>query len=289
LVLKALKRYNFEKIIFKVSLEQPKCLFCTSSDLSKEHVFPVWLRGYVDETNLEGTGFWNFGDESLENIIQNSLTSGKKESSYGYTTNIVCRDCNNTWMSDLETKAKSILISEDKLLDSLPNDLSEPDTYNMALWLIVKAVLFSNKNFSNVHEFRQEFFNDIKLKKINPGFIVEYARANNSKFDFGVSKGIIDESMLKLKRIEINNAKEMTANFFTFSLQLNYLLFRVSYLNPKLPFDRESIIIRTKSLFPYHSKLRHQESEISEKILSDIITNKLELPFFNTALMLVEK
>jgi hypothetical protein len=44
---------------------------------------------------------------------------GKKESSHGYTTKLVCSNCNNTWMSELEQKAKNILVKEYNLIGVL--------------------------------------------------------------------------------------------------------------------------------------------------------------------------
>jgi len=58
------------------------------------------------------------GDEPFKDMMDSSLTPGKQESSKGYTTNLVCTNCNNTWMSRLENQVKQILVKNNKIIES---------------------------------------------------------------------------------------------------------------------------------------------------------------------------
>lgn len=191
---------NDEKVIFSIAFEKPKCLFCQSEDLSKEHIFPKWFRPYIPQTIFEGFQFSNFGDESLKSILEKATSQGKKENSHGYTTKLVCRDCNSTWMSRLESEAKEILIQNDRLITSISNNISESHAIRLSHWLIVKSLLLSNKLSSNVHQMKQSLFSALLNSQIPEGFLVETISAENSKLNFYVSKGLIQEKLLQLKK-----------------------------------------------------------------------------------------
>jgi hypothetical protein len=90
---------NDEKIIFSIAFEPPKCLFCRSAEVSKEHIFPKWLRPFIKETTFDGTVFSNFGNETLDKVFKSATTKGKKESSHGFTAKLACIGCNTGWMS----------------------------------------------------------------------------------------------------------------------------------------------------------------------------------------------
>jgi hypothetical protein len=249
----------------------------------------VWLRPFVDETTLEGTQFSKFGDESLESVMNSSTTLGKKESSHGFTAKLVCTECNNTWMSKLENEVKSILIKDNKLLDSIPNNISKNDSDILSCWLIVKALLFSNKIFSNIHMFKKSVFENIKNRNIDSGFLIEMTSAFKPKFDFFVGKGLLHDNLIRLKKIQMEHGKEMVANFFTCSIQLNHLLFRISYLEPDVPFKREVTLKKTMTLFPFGNQTINNENKEEDKIWEKVVSDDLELYLFGMGLMLVEK
>lgn len=279
---------NNEKIIFQISFESPKCLFCQSHDISKEHIFPKWLRPYLEETTFEGTVFSNFGDESVENVMGSSTTHGRKESSHGFTAKLVCLTCNNTWMSQLENELKSILINKNILRNCIPENITKQDAKTLSIWLIVKALLLSNKTQSNIHLIPNRIFESLKNKEIDSGFLVETSSVQKSKFDFYIGKGLLHDNLIKLREIPIERAKEMTTNFFTCSIQLNHLLFRISYLEPSLPFKRETTLRQTKKLYPFEEKINHKVLQNDKEIWDNVVINGLELYLFGMGLILVE-
>ena len=125
-------------------------------------------------------------------------------------------------------------------------------------------------------------------EKINPGFLVETTTAKNSKFDFNVGKGLLQDRMLHLKKIPLELGKEMAANFFTCSIQLDYLLFRISYLEPDIPLRRETTLKDTMKLHPYKEELLHRKIDNGNEIWKSVAENNFELHLFALGLILVD-
>lgn len=282
------KLKNDEKIIFKISFDSPRCLFCQSDNISKEHIFPIWIRPFLKETTFDGLRFSNFGDETLKRVLASSTTDGKKESSHGYTTKLVCEDCNNTWLSQLENKVKNILVNENQLIHSIPEDIPVKDAKFLSLWLITKALLLSNKMYSNIHLIKKQIFEDLKGKKINAGFLVEATTAVKPRFNFIIGKGLLNDGRIKLKKIAKEPGKQMAANLLTCSIQLNHLLFRVSYILTDIPLVRETSLKETQILFPYRAVIQHRLIKNRDKLWQKTIDDDLELHLFAHTLLLVE-
>jgi len=282
---------NNEKIVFKISFDFPKCLFCQSNNLGKEHIIPKWIIPYLEKTIFEPIEYSDFGDETFESIMESPLTLGKKESSHGFTAHdLVCVSCNNTWMSKLENEVKSILINENKLIKCIPNHISQEESKTLSVWLIVKALLLSNKMHSNSHLIPQRIFSNLMNRNIGEGFLVESSSADAAKVDFHLGKGILHKNLIKTKKISIDRAIEMTSNFFTCSIQLNHLLFRISYLEPTLPFDRITVLKETFKLYPFNCETtKHFKIEDDDKFCKNFAEKGLELLLFDEGLILVEK
>jgi hypothetical protein len=277
---------NKEKILLKISFSSPKCLFCNSPQTSKEHIFSKWLRPHLPETILEGTQFMRLGDEPFKDMMDSSLTPGKKESSKGYTTDLVCTNCNNTWMSKLENQVKQILVKNNKLIDNIPADISKSEANILSQWLILKALLLSNKVASNIHELPQKIFSDLKDGNLDNGFIVEFSKAENNKLDFAIIKGSLNDKLFILRKIPLNIAKEMANNLFICCIHLGNMMFRVSYLDNKIPLKRISTLYNTFTLFPFNGKIDHKEFSNSNEFLKNLANKDLEIHLFSHGLLL---
>ena len=81
---------------------QRKCIFCGNTDLSKEHIFAQWLLkelGIMDNTvKMTHVGF--VGEISNRQHPFSKLVNG-----------LVCKRCNNGWMSDLEGQCQQHIIN----------------------------------------------------------------------------------------------------------------------------------------------------------------------------------
>jgi hypothetical protein len=94
---------------------QGGCIFCSGFGLSKEHVWPAWLqkvlpKNFQRREHQVGIGLRAFTqvgfDESSERGRLANVGDPLTQQLY-----VVCKRCNNGWMSELQTEAKQILIS----------------------------------------------------------------------------------------------------------------------------------------------------------------------------------
>ncbi|MCX4745195.1 hypothetical protein OG455_06615 [Kitasatospora sp. NBC_01287] len=75
-----------------------KCLFCSSNADSAEHIFADWLhRAYG-------------GGEGVRTWTVDGTPVTEKGGPFSKKLKIVCRPCNNVWMSSMEEKAKPALV-----------------------------------------------------------------------------------------------------------------------------------------------------------------------------------
>jgi hypothetical protein len=155
--------------------------------------------------------------------------------------------------------------------------------------LTVKALLLSNKTFSNIHEIKNDVFEKLMKGEIDEGFLIEVTEADNAKFDFQIGRGLVFPELLKLEKISNKIGSEMASNFFTCVIQLNHLLFRVSYLDKNIPLDRETTLRKTIKLFPYQSKTSHREVKDAEGQWASVSKSKLEMHLFAVGILLVER
>jgi hypothetical protein len=278
-----------EYIGFHLSFgETRKCLFCQSEELSKEHIFPKWIRPYVVHKVFEGTRFNLHNGENLLNVLKSATTSGKKVSSEGYTTDLVCVTCNNEWLSVLEERAKEILVRDDKIVEVLPDTLSNEQILDLSRWLVIKGLLLTLRTCTNIHQFPYKTFESLKGGRIDDGFLVEVVTADRSNFDFFVGKGPFHEGLIKTDKILRDRAVEMCSNFFTCTLQFQNILFRITYLDPSLPFKRESTLKKTRAIYPLGFKLQHEIISNDGEQWVQISKDNLEWLMFGIAIRLVE-
>jgi hypothetical protein len=118
----------------------PRCIFCERKDLSREHVWPVWMHELIRK---EGLG------KHIQRLVSTSPSSpnisGEKYSieRQGAVTTVelkaVCeRHCNNGWMSGLETKVIPILTP---LLLGQPFALGKYHQEILATWIAMKLMV----------------------------------------------------------------------------------------------------------------------------------------------------
>lgn len=79
-----------------------KCIFCGKQEkLTKEHVFPNWLSNLYKNNDLVINEF--VGDTNLKWLSK----------IFQHKARVVCKDCNNGWMSDLEKSVIPIIKKND--------------------------------------------------------------------------------------------------------------------------------------------------------------------------------
>ncbi len=102
------------------------CMFCGGKPLTKEHIFPEWLRDAipvavtkVTATGMDDTPKWS-------------------QNTFDIESRIVCGPCNSGWMSDLESVCAPLL--SDPILFATPWLLTDADQHSLAMWATKTAM-----------------------------------------------------------------------------------------------------------------------------------------------------
>src|ERR1700686_3311512 len=148
------------------------CLFCSkpSKTRSKEHILPQWLWPYVGMTKvslIRSVHKGRVGSTSSQPFVIKEL--GNKAIGT-FLEGRVCKQCNNGWMSRLETKVKPLLLF---LLDNatLVDELPIEDRKMLALWAVKTSLLAISPSVAS-RNVPAEHFNAIKQGIISPGISV---------------------------------------------------------------------------------------------------------------------
>ena len=96
-----------------------QCIFCERGRLSREHFWSEWMHPYLNSTATSRVLF-------SETFTRRTVSLGRRVREMlgpviKTKLRVVCRPCNNTWMSQLENEVKPTL---------LPLMLGEPGTLN---------------------------------------------------------------------------------------------------------------------------------------------------------------
>jgi hypothetical protein len=120
----------------KLRLPTPsrRCIFCNASGVTIEHVWPKWLRAYVPATAkqhaaLSGLIHRQHSERAIRRWAGDPQSRGIKA---------VCRGCNGGWMSQLEERAKPVLLP---LLAGQPRVLSQDDQRVLASWATMHVMV----------------------------------------------------------------------------------------------------------------------------------------------------
>jgi len=92
-----------------------RCIFCdgaSGTSLSKEHVFPAWLRRVFPrsptDTHTHGTVSWiDLAQGGLAPVTNQRQRQGQASTR---KVRVVCEQCNNGWLSAMEVRTKPLLL-----------------------------------------------------------------------------------------------------------------------------------------------------------------------------------
>jgi hypothetical protein len=105
------------------------CVFCGGSANSNEHAFPRWLADLVP------------GEAPLTMRRSGKRPASWESSGLDVRVKQVCRECNNTWMSELETRSRP-LVSE-LATDARTAPLSHAEQITLSAWLYKTAIMLA--------------------------------------------------------------------------------------------------------------------------------------------------
>ncbi|MDB2414187.1 hypothetical protein N9W34_00270 [Rickettsiales bacterium] len=113
------------------------CIFCNRTrKKSKEHIWPEWMHTFLpiigDANNTSEVNTFKWKEQ----------TGAKKLKRQGHLTTkklrVVCEDCNNGWMSKIESEAKPIL---EKILKNEEFHICAQKQNILALWVTLKSIV----------------------------------------------------------------------------------------------------------------------------------------------------
>lgn len=113
----------------------PQCLFCDATKLTQEHLWPDWVvarfRHLVEPAHGKFTSTIARADGR---VIFRPAPDIEQ------TARVICKPCNEGWMSCVEAEAKPIL---DALLDGRKRGVfSREERMKLAIWITLRAMVF---------------------------------------------------------------------------------------------------------------------------------------------------
>jgi len=123
-------------------MNQKVCIFCEGTGLSKEHFWPDWIGSHISKSdaNKHTTEVYSGEVKSkpeLENKTerQGNLVTKKFR--------VVCKNCNNGWMSRLEESIKPFILSA---INNKNYILNSKQVKMLARWVVMKVLVAENNH-----------------------------------------------------------------------------------------------------------------------------------------------
>lgn len=109
------------------------CIFCGTTPLTKEHLWPNWLRRQVGSKDRL--------DWRIEGDINGESARDHRFSKLPFDQQVraVCAPCNGGWMSKIEAATKPLLLP---LLERQGCRLNRAQQTQVATWALLKAIMF---------------------------------------------------------------------------------------------------------------------------------------------------
>lgn len=126
-------------MVVRVPRPRRLCIFCEGTQISKEHVYANWMRPYIKEWNgtTHRVTYAPVSGDEMPLIESGALTLKGDHRSRGLK--VVCTKCNNGWMSEIQNKAKPIMLP---LLEDRAWHLSRAGQELVAKWAILFTMVY---------------------------------------------------------------------------------------------------------------------------------------------------
>ena len=116
------------------------CIFCGAGGLSKEHIFPRWIQSVLPKTNSHTYHGIERNNDAYGNkkLFDKSYRENREGDPLVWKIRVVCKNCNNRWMSKIQNDAKEFIHS---LLIGNWKDI-KPDCYHtISTWVVMTCMV----------------------------------------------------------------------------------------------------------------------------------------------------
>lgn len=245
--------------------------------MSKEHLWSSWLKDHIS-SEIHTSYFDHLYTSTGKSIPQKSRSSKRQGDLITKKVRVVCKKCNNGWMSKLEERVKPILIP---LLTADSSSVQKEDLSTLIEWIVMKILVSEHDEggtqVTPVNE-RHEFYKNRTI----PNFFRLYISTHNSDINADFSRD--STLMSQTKRIPKPPLNKLQRNIQVTSFTCGKL-FILAFV-PRLD-DFDSIIefkhspmveiwpnIQGEISWPTKELLSQAEMSMFKNFLQQIVQNK---------------
>jgi hypothetical protein len=216
------------------------CVFCGAPADSKEHIWPDWLRRRQDI------------DEIFPHVTMVQRGTDEPERKefpkrpYELKARVVCKSCNNGWMSDLEVKAARILGG---MLDGCGRALHQEGQQDLAGWALKTAMMFDQSSPAKTRVIAPGYYHALRETRQPPRGVLIWLTSYDDTDTFGMSYMMGFEATAEGQ--DDPDTRNVSVRMFTFG-RIAFKVFATT--NPAL-FDLEYrwSVPNVHQLWPYKS------------------------------------
>lgn len=196
--------------------EKRACLFCGNTELTREHIFAQWL---LDELNIRkikmGMQHYTFYGQKISErpLTPNSLING-----------LICRECNNGWLSQIEGHVKPVLIALLKYPSENLSTLLKEQHNLLSMWAYKTAMILNHaSNYRNIVPKRH--FRYIYMHRRIPENVTVLMgiTKNTAELDWVQSQGVMHSGYTSVS----DNPRFQ--DIYKITIQIEHLLLKVIY------------------------------------------------------------
>lgn len=167
----------------KAEPEKRQCAFCPSRPDSREHVFGEWMAPVlgIDPKDVETIYTHSYAVDpdhvamGIETVFRSSIRP-RSGNPAGRKEQMVCRKCNNEWMSRLETMVAPVLTP---LVHGQTTELSPSDQEVLARWADKTAIVWEYADRKPVVSTKAHRYSMRAMQTAMPNFRVWIGKFDN--------------------------------------------------------------------------------------------------------------
>ncbi len=237
------------------------CIFCGSTPTSAEHLFPAWVGRLFEKKGISG-------EHSAGTSNRGLLRQWKNNRPLQYVIKVVCRKCNNGWMSDIEKNAIRIISA---MITGGANPfnpilLDEEMKNCVSVWLALRAVVFWYFE-KGLQELPSSWLNEIKDHGRCPRGWSIWIGANNGVVASHYMEKTSEIEMYDGEKVVVHQGLVMSGNLghFVFKVlasresERGMSFRRPEYIARTFPSNHQSCVWLPSSIFDKTSMLNFFE------------------------------